>query len=101
MKSIVLKTVLLTLVTTMTLNVSAHRTGHHHRHGKHVVRVPTHHHAHPVATVAALAGIAIMIDAAGQAKTESGQEVVVLDSSYVGDGKTEVIESNGKVYIIK
>ena len=99
MKNIILKSVIITVIATLTVDLAAHRTGHPHRHGKKVIHVHKHH-AHPVATVAALAGIAMIIDKAGNAKTDSGQPIVVLDSEHINNGKTEVIERDGVVYII-
>lgn len=100
MKNIILKTVLVTIIAGLTVDLSAHRTGHPHRHGKKAIHVHKHH-AHPVATVAALAGLAIVIDAAGNPKTDTGQTVIVLDSTHIIEGKSEVIERDGVVYILK
>ena len=100
MKRMISNLALIALTLTISGNALAHRNGKVHRHPKKVVVVQKHHH-HPVAALASIVGLAVIIDAAGNAKTESGQSVVVLDSQYQVGGKTEVIEKDGIVYIIK
>ena len=65
-----------------------------------VVIVPRHHHHYnafrsPVLTAL---GIAIILDAAGNAVTEKGQQVVVLGE---GNEVKNVYEKDGVVYLIK
>lgn len=65
-----------------------------------VIVVPKHHyhyHAYRSPLVTAL-GIAIVLDAAGNAVTENGNQVVVLGE---GNEVKNVYEKNGVVYLIK
>ncbi|WP_076409307.1 hypothetical protein [Shewanella sp. UCD-KL12] len=74
-------------------------------HSKRVVRtpvviVPSHHHHYnafhsPMLTAL---GIAIVLDAAGNAVTEKGQQVVVLGE---GNEVKNVYEKDGVVYLVK
>ncbi len=54
-----------------------------------------HYYKHPIVTAL---GVAIIVDAAGNYKTEQGNDVVILGN---GDEITNVFEKDGKVYFIK
>ena len=96
-----MKTVAIVLTLLLvSLSASAHRNGKVHRHGRTIVVNPVHHH-HPVASLAAVVGLAVVIDAAGNAKTESGKHVVVLESKNISNGLSEIIEKDNVVYILQ
>ena len=65
-----------------------------------VVKPSHHHHANPWAVVAAVAGIAVVLDSAGNPKV-AGKSTFVLETKLIESGKTDVIQQGDNVFFIK